>query len=305
MSITKSQRARLGIFMIIGCVLLVFFIALPIGFKISDPTKMYHSYIEGESISGLDVGAIVKYHGVNIGKVDDISYDPEDLTKIKVDIRIDGDFPMKEDMYIQTGLLGITGLLYVEILGGSNDAKSLEAESEIPSKPSLISAITGKAEVIISKVELLLNHLNVLTNPDSLASIKKILDNVEGITAVAKNFMDEFSPDVKSIATSTKRTMGKVDTIASNVKSITGKIDRDVDLGQFARIMDQIDSTAKAMKNLSENLDMTVKQSREDITVSMENLRETLENANELSKILMENPSLILRGESQKERRVK
>ena len=305
MSITKSQRARLGIFMIIGCVLLVFFIALPIGFKISDRTKLYHSYFEGESISGLDAGAIVKYHGVNIGKVEKISYDREDLTKIKVDLRIDGDFPMKEDMYTQTGLLGITGLLYVEIMGGSNEAKELEAGSEITSKPSLMSAITGKAEVIISKVELLLNHLNVLTNPDSLASIKKILDNVEGITAVAKNFMDEFSPDVKSIAVSTKRTMSKVDTIASNVQSITGKIDRDVDLGQFARIMDQIDSTAKAMKNLSENLDMTIKQSREDITVSMENLRETLENANELSKILMENPSLILRGESQKERRVK
>jgi phospholipid/cholesterol/gamma-HCH transport system substrate-binding protein len=302
MSITKLQRARLGVFMVIGCVLLVFFIALPIGFKISDRTKMYHSYIVGESISGLDVGAIVKYHGVNIGKVDDISYDPKDLTKIKVDIRINGDFPMKKDMYIQTGLLGITGLLYVEILGGSNDSKPLEAESEIPSKPSLISSITGKAEVIISKVELLLNHLNILTTPDSLAAIKKILDNVEGITAVAKGFMDEFSPDVKAIATSTKRTMSKMDTIASNVQAITGKIDRDIDLGQFGRILDQIDSTAVAMKNLSENLDMTVRQSREDVTVSMENLRETLENANELSKILMENPSLILKGESQKER---
>jgi hypothetical protein len=60
-----------------------------------------------------------------------------------------------------------------------------------------------------------------------------------------------------------------------------------------------------ALKALSENLDMTVRQSREDITVSMENLRETLENANELSKILMEDPSLILRGESQKERRIR
>lgn len=305
MSITKSQRARLGVFMIIGGVLLVFFIAIPVGFKISDRTKVYHSFFEGESVSGLDVGAIVKYHGVNIGKVEDIGYDREDLTKIRVDFRIDGGFPMKEDMYVQTGLLGITGLLYVEIMGGSNEAKELEAGSEITSKPSLMSAITGKAEVIISKVELLLNHLNVLTNPDSLASIKRILENVEGITATARGFMDEFRPDVKSIASSTKRTMGKVDTITSNIQSITGKIDRDVDLGQFGSILDRIDSTAHAMKELSMNLDMTVKQSREDITVSMENLRETLENANELSKILMENPSLILRGESQKERRVK
>jgi len=99
--------------------------------------------------------------------------------------------------------------------------------------------------------------------------------------------------------------MNKVDSITTNIQSITGKVDREIDLGQFARIMNQVDSTARAMKELSESLTMTVKQSREDITVSMENLRETLENANELSKILVENPSLILKGESQQERTIK
>ena len=59
------------------------------------------------------------------------------------------------------------------------------------------------------------------------------------------------------------------------------------------------------MKTLSKNLDLTIRQTREDFTVSMENLRETLENANELSKILAENPSLILRGETQKERDIR
>jgi hypothetical protein len=46
-----------------------------------------------------------------------------------------------------------------------------------------------------------------------------------------------------------------------------------------------------------------VRQSREDIMVSMQNLREALENANELTKILAENPSLLIRSEQQKERR--
>ena len=99
--------------------------------------------------------------------------------------------------------------------------------------------------------------------------------------------------------------MLKVDTISSHVQSITGKINKDIDFGKLAHILTQIDSTAYAMKTLSQNLDLTIKQSREDITVSMENLRETLENTNELSKILMENPSLILKGETQKQRRIK
>jgi len=56
------------------------------------------------------------------------------------------------------------------------------------------------------------------------------------------------------------------------------------------------------MQQLSQDMSLIVKQSREDIMVSMENLREALENANELTKILAENPSLLLKGEQQKER---
>jgi hypothetical protein len=47
---------------------------------------------------------------------------------------------------------------------------------------------------------------------------------------------------------------------------------------------------------------LMVRQSREDISVSMQNLREALENANQLAKELSENPSLLLKGEQQKER---
>ena len=307
MSITQSQRARLGIFMIAGGVLLVLFIAIPIGFSLNDKTELYYSVFgEGESVSGLVEGAEVKYNGVRVGNIDEILLNPDDFTQIKVIYRIDRNkIAVTEGMEARTGMMGITGLLYVEITGGAPDAKVLKEGSEIPSKSSLMHTITGKAEDIILKVELLLNHLNMLTDPNNITSINKTLSHVEGITGSANQFMNDLAPKADEMVVSARSIMKKVDDISTDIKSITGKIDRDVDLSKFGNIMDQIDSTAVAMKELSENLDMTVKQSREDITVSMENLRETLENANELSKILMENPSLILKGESQKERRVK
>lgn len=305
MSISRTQRARLGLFMIISIILLIVFVSIPLWFKIAEKTNIYYSFFKGESVSGLSEGAEVKYLGVVIGKVDDVRYEKDDLTKVKITLRIKDDFPVKKDMYCKTYFTGITGQLFIEISGGSNEAESLEPESIIPSKTSFMTTITGKTEVIINKVELLLNHLNMLTDPDSLGSIKKILYNVESITLTAQNFVEELSPNIVEITKTAKKTMEKVEIITSNVQSITGKFDRELDMAQFARIMNQIDSTAKSMKNLSENLDMTIQQSREDITVSMENLRETLENANELSRILVENPSLILKGDPQKERSLK
>ena len=293
--------------MVAGGVLLVLFIAIPIGFSLNDKTELYYSVFgEGESVSGLVEGAEVKYNGVRVGNIDEILLNPDDFTQIKVIYRIDRNkIAVTEGMEARTGMMGITGLLYVELTGGAPDAKVLKEGSEIPAKSSLMHTITGKAEDIILKVELLLNHLNMLTDPDNITSINKTLSHVEGITGSANQFMNDLAPKADEMVVSARSIMKKVDDISTDIKSITGKIDRDVDLGKFGNIMDQIDSTAVALKALSENLDMTIKQSREDITVSMENLRETLENTNELSKILMENPSLILKGESQKERRVK
>lgn len=302
---TRAQRARLGVFMAAGFVLLCVFTAIPVWFKIANRTKPYYSYFEGErSLSGLEEGADVKFRGVRIGKISRISYDPADLTRIKVEFRIRYDFPMKEDMFVETGFLGITGLRYVEVLGGSNDSQPLKAGSELPSKPSIMASITGKTDVIIEKIEILLNHLAVFTHPDSLASVKKILDNAAGISAEVNGLVQQVRPDIRQVTASTKSTMEKVDYIASDIKGIASTINRSIDPEKLTQMVSNIDSTARTLKTMSENLDLTIRQTREDFSVSLENLREALENANELTKILAENPSLLLRGEAQKERRV-
>ena len=304
MSITKAQKARLGIFMTSGVILLLFFLTIPLAFKLTKKTVDYYSFFEGESLSGLSVGADVKYHGVMIGKVSDINYQLDDLTKVKVIYSIRDDFPMKNDMKATAGLMGITGLLYIEIMGGSNEAASLPEGSEIPSKASLMSAITGKAEGIVNKVEMIINNLNALTNPDSLKSIKVILDNVAGISQTAKDFSDHMAPDVEMITKRAKITMENVDSIAQNINNITRNFDQKVDLEHVGDVIGRIDSMTKALSDMSIGINLTVQQSREDISIIMENFVEASENSNELMRMLMENPSLILKGDQQKERKI-
>lgn len=301
MSLTKSQQARLGIFMSAGALLLALFIIVPLGLSLKNHEKSYFAYFEGESLSGLEQGATLKFRGVPIGKVGKISYDPRDLTRVKVEFKVQEDFPVKTDMYVQTGAMGITGLKYVELMGGTNESALLKPNSQIPARISLISTITGKAEVMIGKVELLLNHLNTITDPDSIRSIRKILDNVAVISQEARGFVSETRPDIKQITASVLATVQRADSIVRDVKHISGSVDQSISDGQLLRILTSVDSTARSLKMLSDDMSLTIKQSREDFNVSMENLREALENANELMRALAENPSLLLRGE-QKQR---
>ncbi len=303
MSISASQRARLGVFMTAGAVLVAIFVAIPVGFRVANRQKAYYAFFEGESVSGLEQGADVKFRGVPVGKIVKIAYDPGNLERVRVDLRIAHDFPLKEDMYGQISGISITGIKHLELSGGSGEAALLAEDSEIQTRPSPMSVVTGKAEEIIAKIEVLLNHLNTLTHPDS--SVGTILDNVAAISTEARGFVTEIRPKIQGGAGSFTDLIAHIDSIASDLKVITGETRRTFSGDRFTSIMASIDSSATSIKHVSDDISVIVRQSREDIMISMENLREALENANELTKILAENPSLLLRGEQQKERELR
>ncbi len=305
MSISALQKARLGMFMAAGVFLLILFFAIPVGLKLFESENDYYCYFKGGSLSGLEQGATVKYRGIPIGKITEITYNAQDIERVKVIIAIDSDFPLKEDMYIQTGLMGITGLKYIEILGGTNEAEILPPGSEVDVQKSLMSQITGKSEVIINKFEILLNNLNRFTHPDSLRDIQKILTNVENLSGNADGFIQDIRPDVKKITHSAVGSMNNVQRITADVESISDSLSTSINYAKLRGVLLGLDSVSTSLKELTENVNTTVKQGREDIRVSLKNLRETTENANDLSRILVENPSLLLRKEKQKERKIR
>jgi phospholipid/cholesterol/gamma-HCH transport system substrate-binding protein len=305
MNISHAQRARLGIFAAAGGAVLVILLSISLGLKLNQHTKVYWAFFKGESVSGLEQGADVKFTGVPIGRVEKISYDASDLTKVRVAFKVQADFPMKADMYATTGLLGITGLKYIEIMGGSNAAPTLKNNSEIPTRTSLISSISGKAEAIAAKVELLVSNLNTLTNPDSLRSLRILLDNIAGISSDARTLSATLTPKVDAMSTSAVAVMKNVNRISDNVRGITGTLDSSLSAGQLSRTVSSIDSAAIALKQVSQNLSLIVLQSHEDFAASMRNIREATSNADQLTQMLMENPSLLLRNEAPKERSIR
>lgn len=305
MSISRAQSARLGVFIAAGTLLLAGFLFVSLGVKFSQKTKKFYAYFVGESMSGLEQSATVKYSGVPIGKVEKISYLPTDISKVKVTLSVQDDFPMKDGMYATTGMLGITGLKYVEIMGGTNIAPLLKDGAEIPTRVSMFSSISGKAEVIVAKIELLLNNINSLSNPDSLRSLRVMLDNIAAITTDARKLSGGVKPKFDSLTETAATLLVKINAIAQDIQSFTGTLDTTLSAKRLANTVTLVDSTAISLKQLADNLALMVRQSREDFTVSMQNIREATESANDLTKVLAENPSLMLKGEAQKERNIR
>jgi len=75
----------------------------------------YYRINTTESVAGLEVGAVVKYMGVTVGKVNNIFINPNNPQEITIIIQVTDNTPVKKDSLAQLSAQGITGLLYVDI----------------------------------------------------------------------------------------------------------------------------------------------------------------------------------------------
>jgi phospholipid/cholesterol/gamma-HCH transport system substrate-binding protein len=110
-----------------------------------------------ESVSGLALGDSVKYHGVGVGTVKSMNLDPDDPRKVQVDVSLRKEAPVKTDTKATLKLKGITGVVYVELHGGSAGSKSLLAATpegqvpEIPSQKSQLATVMDQLPIVVKK----------------------------------------------------------------------------------------------------------------------------------------------------------
>ena len=114
-----------------------------------------------ESVSGMAEGDPVRFQGVDIGTVKSMVIDPDDPRLVRVDVRLRKDAPVKTDTKATLKLKGITGVVFVELTGGSAAAKTLVAATpegtipEIPSEKSSIADILDQLPKVIRKLSAL------------------------------------------------------------------------------------------------------------------------------------------------------
>jgi phospholipid/cholesterol/gamma-HCH transport system substrate-binding protein len=139
-----------------------------------------------ESVGGLSLGDPVKFRGVDVGKVTSIALDPDDPKLVQVDVRLRKDTPVKTDTKASMKLKGITGVMYVELNGGSPAAPSLASatpegqlpeiayqksniatlEEQLPTVLRKFSALEDKAGKLIADVGSVTNQIK--ENPSVL-----------------------------------------------------------------------------------------------------------------------------------------
>ena len=84
----------------------------------------YYVYTR-ESVAGLSVDSTVKYRGVDVGRVKEVILNPENTEEVRVTLDIVGGTPIKIDTKAVLVTQGLTGLVTLNLTGGSREAPPL------------------------------------------------------------------------------------------------------------------------------------------------------------------------------------
>ena len=150
----------------------------------------YYKIQMSESVSGLSKDSTVKLRGVDVGSISKIGINPKDVEKVEIVLKINKGTPIKEDMVVSTEMYGVTGISYLQITGGTNEAKTLEpTEDYIPiiaTAPSWLNKTTKGLGTLAERVTLLVNKGQKLLSEKNIDTLGKVFESTEKITAKAE-----------------------------------------------------------------------------------------------------------------------
>lgn len=318
--VPRSQKIRLGVFLSSATFLLILALIVVTGNKLLKQEKTYYIRYKNVSLTGLELGAQVKYQGIRIGGVEDIFIDKNDISSLIVEIAIGKDVPIKENTEAVMALIGITGLKLIELRGGTNEAAELPPNSYISAASSLVESLSGRAEDIAQKIELILNNLLEITGPNRQSSLFQFVDNA---TLALKNFnimmesnqpsiyqmlanLESFSAKLDSFMLISNNSMQHLNSILQSpeiTQTMTNinHISKDLEQARFSQLVNELTLTVQQAKKTFVHIDLTLLKSRHDLLRSVETLKESMEYFNEFSRLISENPSVLIYKTKQEE----
>lgn len=156
------------------------------------------------SVSGLNTGARVELWGVPIGDVSSIELDGE---RVRVGLQVREGVDIPADARATLRFEGVTGLKYIDIVGGDLAGPVLPPGSRIDVVPRDFSQTLAVAleavdrlDSVLNKLEILVVNANELIGPENRERIARVL---EGAAATMENTRDA-SADVAALTRSVR-----------------------------------------------------------------------------------------------------
>lgn len=320
--VRQTSNFMIGLFVTIGIVLGIGVIVWVGASQYFEKGTLYVTYFD-ESVQGLQKDTMVKYRGVNIGRIVKIDVAP-DKRMIEVVMKIDLSDHLEAHSVAQLRSVGLTGIVFIEL--DRRDAKTPEATPRIdfptlypliPSRPSEVRQILAGIERAIDKLhkvdfqgisEQIRATAQSADKFFSGSRTERIMTNLEASTTALDKFMsgnrlERIMVNLEASSTTLDKSLSRLEKVMAtgglegvltearqtltNARSFVSGLSNEL---SDLKLADKADKANQVMDSLNQ----ATRMSTIDIQMATENLRSISESLERLMERLENNPSDLL-----------
>jgi phospholipid/cholesterol/gamma-HCH transport system substrate-binding protein len=304
-----TTEAKVGAFVLGSAAILAFTIVHLVNAQLSGHTSSYRTYLR--YAGGIEPGAQVLFGGINVGKITAVRPWTSDPTKIEILLDVKENTPLNEKSVAKLGLVSVMSGAALSITTGSNDARRLPPGSIITSQEGanldqitdkmatvtdnangLITEVRGELGGISGDARTLLANLNTVTGKANQQKIQAVLENINGMLATDRPKIDHLTDELNALSQHADETIQNVNGTVSDLRE------------PIRNDLANLQSTLLQAKQFLADMQVVVRSNDYKIDDTIEHLRTTTENLDELTNSVKQRPWSLIRIKEPEDRKV-
>ncbi len=271
----KTSKFMVGLFVTLGSIIAVVAIIWVGATKYFEKGGMYITYFN-ESVQGLQKDSIVKYRGVDVGRVAKIRVAPDDKL-IGVVMKINLKEDLEHNAVAQLKAAGITGIMFIDLDRQDPRQPDLSPKIDfpseypvIPSRPSELSQIFAGINEVVQKF----NQIDTKGLSDQLIAttksiesffqgkeMAKILAKVEATAANLDKITERAEKAVaggklEEVLAETRQALKGANTLIAKVQEEISALKLPETISKTRAIAREVETTGENLRRASETLDL-------------------------------------------------
>ena len=227
----RSYALMTGVFTI---ALLVATILIGLWFNRDKTELVPYEIVTTQSIPGLNPQATVRYRGLEIGRVEEIVFDPRVTGQILIRLAVDEASPITSTTFASLGYQGVTGIAFIQLDDDRTGSPRLAANGSgatprIPLRPGLLDQLEDRGLAILEKAEKVTASLDELLSVENRATMVGAFESVdraaEAYAAIPQR-LDPVLDQLPGLVNKVNRSMDSIDTLANSATSMTRNYDQ-------------------------------------------------------------------------------
>lgn len=214
------------------------------------------------SVDGLNPQAVVRYRGVEVGKVESIAFDPGDPRTILVEISVVSGMPITRGTYGQLAAQGITGLSYVQLEDEGSSAALRDPndpqQARIELRPSFLDRFSDSGEALVARLGSVAEKLDLWLAEDNrsqaLRTLAALERAAEGIRAVSDGAQASLKA-VPELAGRAGHTLQQADALLADLRVLSATLnERSQALEKVAASAEHIGASVEQLAQAGQGL---------------------------------------------------